>query len=66
MKKLITICAVATIILPVSSVSLVSAAYIETVPAGNPGNAAETTNGSYGAVDYAYNIGTYEVTAGLL
>jgi len=63
MKKLITICAVATIILPVSSVSLVSAAYIETVPVGNLGNAADSTG--YGAVDYAYNIGTYEVTAGV-
>ncbi len=42
--------------------SLVSAAYIETVPVGNPGNAADSTG--YGAVDYAYNIGTYEVTAG--
>ena len=42
---------------------------IETVRVGNPGNAADTqvmndgTTG-YGAVDYNYNIGKYEVTAG--
>ena len=35
---------------------------IETVPIGNAGNAADTTG--YGRVDYAYNIGKYEVTAG--
>ncbi len=33
---------------------------IDTVPVGNLGNLADT-NG-YGAVSYAYNIGTYEVT----
>lgn len=47
-------------------VSLVSAAsaaiIIETVPVGNPGNAADSTG--YGSVAYSYNIGTYEVTAG--
>ena len=43
---------------------------IETVPVGNPGNAVDTEvmiiDGStgYGRVDYAYNIGKYEVTAG--
>lgn len=30
-------------------------------PVGNPGNAADPTTG-YGAVDYSYSIGTYEVT----
>jgi len=35
---------------------------IDTVPVGNPGNANDATG--YGAVDYAYNIGKYEVTAG--
>jgi len=34
---------------------------IDTVPVGNPGNAADTT--SYGAVSYAYSIGKYDVTA---
>lgn len=45
---------------------------IDTVPVGNPGNAADTADGdifapgtqNYGAVGYAYNIGKYEVTAG--
>ena len=39
---------------------------IETVPVGNPGNAADTryNNISVGAVAYEYNIGKYEVTAG--
>ena len=46
---------------------------IEFVPVGNPGNAGELSGlgaGGYGpdricgAVDYAYNIGKYEVTAG--
>jgi formylglycine-generating enzyme len=42
---------------------------IDTVPVGNAGNAADTrvmedgTSG-YGRVNYAYNIGKYEVTAG--
>jgi len=35
---------------------------IDTVTVGNLGNAADTTG--YGRVDYAYNIGKYEVTAG--
>ena len=35
---------------------------IETVPVGNLSNANDDTG--YGGVDYAYNIGTYEVTAG--
>ena len=46
---------------------------METVPVGNVGNAGELSGagaGGYGpdvivgGVDYAYNIGTYEVTAG--
>jgi formylglycine-generating enzyme required for sulfatase activity len=39
-------------------------ASLETVPVGNPGNAADTRYGlpGYGAVAYTYNIGTYEVT----
>jgi sulfatase modifying factor 1 len=42
---------------------------IETVPVGNPGNAADTAAHSgnpagQGAVSYTYNIGKYEVTAG--
>jgi len=48
----------------VSLASAASAAVnIDTVPVGNPGNAADTETG-YGTVDYDYNIGKYEVTAG--
>ena len=38
------------------------AVVIDTVPVGDPGNAADWTG--YGAVAYTYNIGKYEVTAG--
>jgi formylglycine-generating enzyme required for sulfatase activity len=50
-----------------------SAVNIDTVPVGNPGNAGELSGegaGGYGpdricgAVNYAYNIGKYEVTTG--
>ncbi|GEM_PF-576073 len=34
---------------------------LETVPVGDPGNAADTSG--YGSVGYAYHIGKYEVTA---
>jgi len=37
-----------------------SAVPIDWTPVGNPGNAADNTG--FGAVGYAYNIGTYEVT----
>jgi formylglycine-generating enzyme len=36
---------------------------IATVPVGNPGNAADPST-SFGAVDYSYNVGEYDVTAG--
>ena len=49
-----------------SLASAASAAVIDTVRVGNPGNAADTRYASpgYGAVDYSFNIGKYEVTAG--
>lgn len=39
---------------------------VETVPVGDPGNAADTRYGSpgFGSVGYVYRIGQYEVTAG--
>jgi formylglycine-generating enzyme len=38
---------------------------LETVPVGNVGNAKDPNTGNaYGQVNYAYNIGKYEVTAG--
>jgi formylglycine-generating enzyme required for sulfatase activity len=43
----------------------VSAVNIETVPVGNVGNAGEVqSQGTFGAVNYTYNIGKFEVTAG--
>ena len=35
---------------------------IQTSPVGNPGNAPDSVFGSFGAVPYRYNIGTYDVT----
>jgi formylglycine-generating enzyme required for sulfatase activity len=38
---------------------------IDTVPVGNPGNAGDVQpSGTYGAVDYEFVIGRFEVTAG--
>jgi len=37
---------------------------IDTITAGNPGNANDTLSDGYGGVAYTYNIGKYEVTAG--
>jgi len=37
---------------------------IDTVPVGNPGNTNDTHGDGYGGVDYVYNIGKFEVTAG--
>ena len=37
---------------------------IATIPVGNPGNANDTHGDGYGGVDYEYDIGKYEVTAG--
>ena len=44
--------------------SMQATVIIETVPVGNPGNADDTHGAGYGGVDYVYNIGKYEVTAG--
>ena len=37
---------------------------MDTVTVGNPGNPDDTHGSGYGGVDYTYNIGKYEVTAG--
>ncbi len=37
---------------------------IETVPVGNAGNESDTVGLDFGRVEYVYNIGKYEVTAG--
>ncbi len=47
-----------------SLASVASAVNIVTVPVGNPGNADDTEGDGYGGVDYTYNIGKFEVTAG--
>jgi sulfatase modifying factor 1 len=44
------------------SFAVASAVTIPTVPVGNAGNANDSTG--FGAVGYAYRIGTYEVTVG--
>ena len=71
MKKAIQIVCVAAFVAALGSAA--SAVNIETVQVGNPGNAGEWSGESYGgigpdricgAVDYEYNIGKYEVTAG--
>jgi formylglycine-generating enzyme len=63
---------IACVIVGLGSIA-VAKVNIETVPVGNPGNAGEWSGESYGgfgpdricgAVDYDYNIGRYEVTAG--
>jgi len=47
---------------PLAGIGTASASIvIQTVPVGNPGNAADTTG--YGAVAYSYNIGEYDVTS---
>ncbi len=43
---------------------LVPPVVIDTVPVGNPGNADDTEGEGYGGLDYVYNIGKFEVTAG--
>ena len=67
LKKMITFAAVAGLVLALAPAA--RAEYGEwTMPmvtVGNLGNGPDTRyGGSYGAVDYFYNIGKYEVTAG--
>ena len=49
-------------ILAASFVGSAQAVTISTVPVGDPGNAADSTTG-FGAVNYVYQIGKYDVTA---
>jgi formylglycine-generating enzyme required for sulfatase activity len=51
------------IVLLALPMAVAQAVVIDMVPVGNTGNTGNSADG-YGAVDYAYNIGTYEVTAG--
>jgi len=70
MRWLFLICLAAVVALLASTAHAVD---IVTVPVGNPGNTGEWSGGSYGgygpdricgAVDYVYNMGKFEVTAG--
>jgi formylglycine-generating enzyme required for sulfatase activity len=61
MKKVITICAVVAAVLVLNGTA--EAIIVDTVAVGNAGNTADTHGAGYGAVDYAYNMGKYEVTA---
>ncbi len=72
MNKSIQIMCVLAVLVGLGSMAM-SKVNIETVPVGNAGNTGEWSGESYGgfgtdricgAVDYAYNIGKYEVTAG--
>lgn len=57
--------AVAAAVVCFSFLSVGSAqVHIETVPVGHAGNAADTHGDGFGAVDYEYRIGKYEVTTG--
>lgn len=63
-------CLLALAAIALASACLAQAAWaqpvvIETVPVGHPGNAGDPRpGGPYGAVDYAFAIGRFEVTAG--
>ena len=63
MKKVFAVTAVLALL---SLGTLAQAVVIDTVPVGNPNNAADTRYATpgYGSVGYNYNIGKYEVTAG--
>ena len=63
MRKRMTIVAVAAVVLACVG-SAQADVVIDTVTVGNPGNANDAHGDGYGGVDYVYNIGTYEVTAG--
>ncbi|MBN2295373.1 MAG: SUMF1/EgtB/PvdO family nonheme iron enzyme [Pirellulales bacterium] len=58
------------VLVPALTVTAAQAVTIETVPVGNVGNSADMRYNlvdrpeGYGAVNYSYNIGKYEVTAG--
>jgi len=57
-----TLPALVLVVLVTTGVAIAEHVSIEMVTVGNPGNDPDGTG--YGRVDYAYNIGKYEVTAG--
>ena len=73
MKRFVTSCSVLLAVLATTIQAENIIEKIVTVPVGSTGNVGEWSGESYGgygpdricgAVDYAYNIGKYEVTAG--
>jgi hypothetical protein len=51
-------------LMPLAGAGVASATItIATVPVGNPGNAVDPSNTSFGSVGYNYNIGEYDVTS---
>ena len=64
MKNAIQMTCLAVIVAGLGSYA--AAASLETVPVGNTGNTADTRYyaSGYGAVDYKYSMGKYEVTSG--
>ncbi|MDO8588278.1 MAG: SUMF1/EgtB/PvdO family nonheme iron enzyme [Armatimonadota bacterium] len=62
MKKVFAVTAAAALL---CLGGIAEAVVMETVTVGDPGNVADTRNGTpgYGSVGYTYNIGKYEVTA---
>ncbi len=67
MKKILTVCVVMWVMVMANTASaiVVQGIGIDFVPIGNAGNAADPATGNlYGAVDYNYQMGKYEVTIG--
>jgi formylglycine-generating enzyme len=62
MRFCCSILAGAALVSLLTSAALADVVSMQMVPVGNSGNAADTTG--YGAVNYNYSIGKYEVTAG--
>ena len=63
-SRIVTIVCGVALLVVLTLGSAAMAVNIETVPVGNTGNADDTHGDGYGGVDYEYNIGKYEVTAG--
>ncbi|NLE36871.1 MAG: formylglycine-generating enzyme family protein [Pirellulaceae bacterium] len=60
--KLNRVSLLAAVVAMLSAVGAAQAVTIDLVTVGNPGNAGDSRSDGYGAVDYVYAIGKYEVT----
>ena len=63
MKKQIIFSGILVVLVAIGTSS--AEVVIDWVTVGNPGNGPDERYGGYGAVDYTYRIGKYELTAGL-